>query len=80
MVYNVDFLEIKYAMVRKCLSKKQLANSIGISPSAIGKKLCGKSEFTVSECQKLCSTLEINPYSVFFKNHIPNTQQARGST
>lgn len=37
-----------------------LAEAMGISRSALTRKKCGKSEFTVPEMERVCALLKIN--------------------
>ena len=45
---------------RKNISKSELAEHIGISPSTLYQKLNGKSKFTLPEAKKIREALGIN--------------------
>lgn len=73
---NVDYDRIRTAMLLKKLSMGKLSKEIGISVSSLSRKLSGKTEFSVSEANKMCNALEINPVHVFFAAEIPKPQQS----
>lgn len=72
---KVNYSKIRQAMWDKHLSLSKLANKMNISTASLSRKLSGKTEFTVSEAECLCSVLELSPLNVFFAHHVPNTQR-----
>ncbi|MBK5261284.1 MAG: helix-turn-helix transcriptional regulator [Peptostreptococcaceae bacterium] len=70
----VNKVEFEVAVLRKGLKKKEVAKLIGISESALYKKLNGKSDFIVSEVQRLFTILDLENQTatdIFFRNMIP---------
>ncbi len=74
MLNNINIQEIRIAMFRQGLTNKKLAEEMGVAPASIGRKLNGKSEFTISESYKLCDLLKLDPYQIFFASYVPNKQ------
>lgn len=64
---NIDFVAIRQAMWNKRFSMSRLARDIDISVASLSRKLSSKSEFTVSEAERLCRTLSLSPATVFLQ-------------
>lgn len=63
---------------RKNLSKKEIANYLGISPYQYSKKESGKNEFTSSEMFKLRDLFEMNLEDIFLpRNHQNGDKQIK---
>lgn len=74
-IMNIDFVAIRQAMWDKRFSLSRLAKDIDISVASLSRKLSSKSEFTVSEAERLCNVLSLSPATIFFTSDIPNPQQ-----
>lgn len=58
---------LKAEMVRKNVSRKELADHLGISIPTINAKINGHRDFTCSEAAEIVKYLEIeNPLPIFF--------------
>lgn len=77
---NIDFVAIRQAMWNKRFSMSRLARDIDISVASLSRKLSSKSEFTVSEAERLCRTLSLSPATVFFTSDVPNMQREEPKT
>lgn len=56
--------ELRAAIARKAISKKELAKELGLSSVSLYNKLTGKCEFKESEIRTLIRVLELTPESV----------------
>lgn len=67
----MDALKLEYERKKKGLSTEDFCKEIGISRSAYYRKCTGKSEFTQSEIQKICTILSLeSPMSIFFTSKV----------
>lgn len=48
---------LKGRMVELGITRKELADYLGITPSTLYRKICGKTEFTASEINKISQRL-----------------------
>lgn len=63
----MDKLELEIAMMRKGMNVVSLAKTIGISRSALYRKINGNGEFTRSEIQRIVEALGLDsPMGIFF--------------
>lgn len=70
------WLDIKSAMVKKKISREELAEMLGISVYALNNKLKDRTEFTIAEADKLCKILSIsNPEKIFLPTWLHSMQQ-----
>lgn len=61
--------KLEEEMQSKNISKTEMCALLGISRSAFYRKCNGKSEFTLSEMQKILDVLNLNtPKGIFFVN------------
>lgn len=51
--------ELRAEIARKDILKKDLAETLGVTPTTFGRKLKGEQEFKESEIQKLAAALEL---------------------
>ena len=68
-VIIVNSIALKQKMLEKQKSNKDIAESLGISRSAIQRKLAGETEFDRTEMKKLISVLQLSKdevMSIFF--------------
>lgn len=56
----INTIELNVAIVRRGLTKKKVAESLGISESSLQYKINNKREFKVSEIVKLRDTLGLS--------------------
>ena len=74
---NRELLQEK--IKRSGYSQFEVAELIGISETSFSLKLNGKSEFKVSEADKLCNILKIksskNRCEIFFASDVPKIEQ-----
>lgn len=64
---KMDKLELEIAMMRKGMNVVSLAKTIGISRSALYRKINGNGEFTRSEIQRIVEALGLDsPMGIFF--------------
>jgi len=75
MKYNTDLEKLRVEMFRKKVSQEKLARVLAIAKASVCRKLNGKTEFTVTESQQICTYLGINPADIFFIPLVPNSQQ-----
>lgn len=75
MANAINYDKILLAMYKMKMSRRSLAKTLGISPATVGRKLNGETDFTVSESQRLCEVLKLNPNEIFFASTIPNMQR-----
>lgn len=58
--------KLKAALVEKGMSQAHAAIEIGISPNSFGRKVNGRTEFTISEVVRVCKLLNIqDPTDIF---------------
>ena len=65
----MNSIALKQKMLEKQKSNKDIAESLGISRSAIQRKLAGETEFDRTEMKKLISVLQLSKdevMSIFF--------------
>ncbi len=67
-MYNEKKLRI--AMIEAGMNVAQLAHAIGISESALYRKIKGTSEFTLAEMQAICGILGIQGGGIFFDTEL----------
>ncbi|MDA3732346.1 helix-turn-helix transcriptional regulator [Niameybacter massiliensis] len=69
----MDSNELRAQMVRKGFKVERLAEKMGISRSALYRKIHGSSEFNREEIFKISNLLELQPedvYNIFFKKQV----------
>jgi len=60
-----------YEMNERGFTVTSLARAIGISKSALSKKMNGHSEFTLGEIQRICEVLNLeSPMHIFFAGKV----------
>ena len=60
-----------YEMNERGFTVTSLARAIGISKSALSKKMNGHSEFTLGEIQRICDALRLeSPTPIFFNQKV----------
>lgn len=60
-----------YEMNERGFTVTSLARAIGISKSALSKKINGHSEFTLGEIQRICDVLRLeSPIPIFFNQKV----------
>ena len=62
--------KLRLAMLQADMTVAQLANEVGISESALYRKIKGKTEFTLSEMQDICRILGIQGGGIFFDSEL----------
>ena len=77
MAIAMNYDKILLAMYKRRMSRRSLAKKLGISPATVSRKLNGKVDFTVSESQRICEILQLNPNEIFFAISVPNRQHKR---
>jgi DNA-binding XRE family transcriptional regulator len=68
MKIKVKQMEFALARIKKGLNKKELAEKIDISPSAIGQIEKGISGISVGNAKKTCEILEVEFEEIFYLN------------
>ena len=63
------YLEIAAEMVRHGETQQSLAELLEISDASVRNKLYGKTEWTISEIDKLCQHYNKNYYELFKKEN-----------
>lgn len=58
--------KLRLAMLEAGISVGELAKTIGISESALYRKIKGTTEFTMSEMQNICKVLGVQGGGIFF--------------
>lgn len=67
----MDKYRLEYEIKRRGITKNQFCNDIGISRSALFRKMNGKTEFTLSEIQRIIDYLHLdNPMEIFFADKV----------
>lgn len=67
----MDALLLEYEMKKRGYTRESLAAAIGISRSALYRKLAGKSEFTLAEIRAIADVLDLtNTTAIFFANEV----------
>lgn len=69
----MNTLALKAEIVKNGLTVEKLGNKIGISKSAINRKITGKTEFKLGEIKKIISILKLNRETtdeIFFKEKV----------
>ena len=64
-------LKLRQKMLEKHVQNKDIANELGISKSAVQRKLNGSSEFSRAGLKQLISLLNLSPnevIAIFFKS------------
>lgn len=56
--------ELRAAIARKNITRKDLADALGITPVALYNKMAGRNEFKETEIRKLIAVLELSPDAV----------------
>lgn len=67
-MYNKKKLRI--AMIEKDYTVAKLAEAIGVSESALYRKIRGDSEFTLSEMLAICRVLDTKGKGIFFDSEL----------
>lgn len=67
-MYNKKKLRI--AMIEKDYTVAKLAEAIGVSESALYRKIRGDSEFTLSEMLAICRVLDTKWKGIFFDSEL----------
>lgn len=67
-MYNKKKLRI--AMIEKDYTVAKLAEAIGVSESALYRKIRGDSEFTLSEMLGICRVLDTKGKGIFFDSEL----------
>lgn len=65
-----DTYELEKVIRIRGMTKKQIANYLGISEQSFLLKLHNKNEFKASEIKMLCELLELKDNSIFFKENV----------
>ena len=65
-----DTYELEKIIRIQGLTKKQIANHLGISEQSFLLKLNNKNEFKASEIKMLCELLNLKDNSIFFKENV----------
>lgn len=69
----VNSIALKEAIDISGIKQKVLANKIGITQNSLSRKLNNKSEFKLSEVEKLCALLDIESEAkdcIFFAQNV----------
>lgn len=67
----MDKARLRYEMAKKNISLLDLCSALGLSRSALYRKMNGISEFTQSEIQKIVDCLELDsPVGIFFAEKV----------
>ena len=61
------FQNIEIELLKRRITRKQLAEAIGISEGALRNKIKGRAEFTFSECKKIADLLDNLPWDYLFE-------------
>lgn len=61
------FQNIEIELLKRKMTRKRLAEEIGISESALRNKIKGRAEFTFSECKKIADLLDNLPWDYLFE-------------
>lgn len=65
-----DTFELEKKIREKGLTKKDVAQHLGISLNGFILKLTNKNEFKASEIQGICDLLKLTDNSIFFKEKV----------
>ena len=67
----MDKARLRYEMAKKNISLLDLCSALGLSRSALYRKMNGISDFTQSEIQKIVDCLELDsPVGIFFAEKV----------
>jgi transcriptional regulator with XRE-family HTH domain len=61
--------QLEVEIKRNGLTKKQVAEKIGLTEQGLQLKINNKTEFKASEIQKLCDLLHLKDKSIFFEKN-----------
>ena len=62
----MNLIELRQKMIEKNKSNKELAFELGISRSAMQRKLSGKTQFSQSELKVLISILQLSKAEILY--------------
>lgn len=62
--------KLRIAMIEKDYTVAKLAEAIGVSESALYRKIRGDSEFTLSEMLAICRVLDTKGKGIFFDSEL----------
>lgn len=62
------YLDLVGEIARHGETQKSLAKLLGLTPQSIGFKLAGKSDWSISEIEKICEHYNKNYYELFKRN------------
>lgn len=74
MNYTTDLEKLRLEMFKKKASQEKIARVLNIAKASVCRKLNSQTEFTVSEAQKICEYLDVDPTEIFFISSVPNMQ------
>ena len=61
------FQNLEIELLKRRITRKQFADAIGISESALRNKIKGRADFTFSECKKIAEQLDNLPWDYLFE-------------
>lgn len=62
----MDRYRLEYEMKRRHISRDELCQAIGMSRTSFYRKCTGKSDFTLTEINKITHFLGVSPDGIFF--------------
>lgn len=62
---KILYLDLVGEIARHGETQKSLAKLLGLTPQSIGFKLAGKSDWSISEIEKICKHYNKNYYELF---------------
>lgn len=62
--------KLKALRVERGFKQDDMARMLGIGITTYNRKENGLSEFTESECRKICKILNISPVDIFFNDEV----------
>lgn len=66
---RVKYPELASEMAKRGEKQKVLAKLLDVTPACISRKLAGKTEWTISEVEKLCKYYNKDFYELFKQNN-----------
>ena len=61
------FQNLEIELLKRRITRKQFADAIGISESALRNKIKGRADFTFSECKKIAEQLDNLSWDYLFE-------------